>query len=773
MSVFRANLISPSLRRLFPLAILPIALLGCEIKDFVSQRYENSVAYFNTYYNASHLFDEAMMEIKATDENQRRLGLPPQQDISPTVRQKLTTVIEKCSKLILNYPTSKWIDDALLLIGKSYFYQGEYSKAGRKFAELLATFPESKGRIEAQLWLGKSLRRGNETDQALKELRSLVEEALKESRDEAAAEALLNIGEINLGRGAYDEAISAYQEIIERTDYDELKPQAQFKIGEVYEKTGDYRKAEDAFQRTLGLKPDNYLRYQATARSAISARKLGNYDESLTMLYSLLDDPGNQSFFPQIKLEIAHTLAAKGDLRSAILGYEIIDTTYARTDVSAKGFYHLGLIYEKELRQYAAAETNYVRSAREFPGSDVYPLAIRRAENLRRYFSHRESIWKSDKSLLKEFERRTEAKDPTKVPRVDPTSPSSNADTSHVEHSGKDSIPLTSENHAAEMDRGRESEPHPREGIEVKTREGRPSHRRDTTWVDSTLVADTVHTLHFDLWETAKGAPTLDSIRLSLARSTYDLSTLFLLDLEEPDSALFWCEKTVIVSPDSVLAARALFTMAEVYRGTNPGDSSIVGSLYKRIALEYPATQYGLEAKRILRWELGEERDSAAVVYRNAERLIEGQRGIEAIQSLQNLIRRYPRSEFAPKAQYAIGWVYEHLLSQRDSAVVNYERLAKRYPGTKYVAQIGPRLAEAEAFQAAEKAKHDSTVVPSDTLHLQPESHGKIDSSVVPDTTHKNILPEEEDLLRLRKGGQDRLRKATRPKPDSTEVIKE
>ena len=51
---------------LFLVAVLP----GCAVWEFGMTRYENVTGYFNTYYNASTLFDEALTEVNTERLNQ-------------------------------------------------------------------------------------------------------------------------------------------------------------------------------------------------------------------------------------------------------------------------------------------------------------------------------------------------------------------------------------------------------------------------------------------------------------------------------------------------------------------------------------------------------------------------------------------------------------------------------------------------------------------------------------------------------------------------------
>jgi TolA-binding protein len=662
---------------LLPLLLAVGPLSGCFVFDFFSQRYENSVAYFNTYYNATRLFDDAVLEIQTTERSQRSKGLPPQKEISQTAKQKLTSVIEKCSKLLQYHPTSKWVDDALMLIGKSYYYMGEYMKADRKFAELIAQFPESERVLEARLWLGKSLRRSNELDPATRELSGVADAATAASEKSIAAQAYLELGEIYTEKEANSDAVKAYQDLINKSDYDELKAEAQFRLAQLNEKAGDYQKAADAFRKVADFNPDLYLRYQSSLRYAINMERLGNHDEALRVLYALLDDRSFADFFPQIKLQIADVLSKAGDTESAIEAYSVIDTTYRRTDVAAKAFYRLGLLYEKALHNYAAAETNYVRASLEYTTSDVAPLGRERGGNLKKYHLARRMITAFDSSIVTEMARLQKGRDTVEVQQPDTlTVGQPDTKTAEETHSLGDSLA---------------SKLHP-------------------PWQ-----------LHTELWDTTATSATIRALKLQLAKQTYDLAVLFFLDLDEPDSALYWCERTVNLSADSELSARALYTLAEIHRTINPSNQADVDSLYNRIISDYPTSSYGKEAQRILGVGIKKtDGDSAASAYRHAEVLLEDKRTDEAIGVLRTIVQQYPTSPYSPKSQYAIGWIYENVDDNPDSAARNYKTLANLYPTSTYANAVMPKLIARDQWESQSKLKLDS--MSTDSLQHKKET---------------------------------------------------
>jgi TolA-binding protein len=92
-------------------------------------------AYFNTLHNANAKFAEAQDIKKRAD--------PERNDISNQEKTLYQESFEKAAKVVKYYPDSKWVDDALLLMGRASFEKGEYSTALRKFDEILVFYSES------------------------------------------------------------------------------------------------------------------------------------------------------------------------------------------------------------------------------------------------------------------------------------------------------------------------------------------------------------------------------------------------------------------------------------------------------------------------------------------------------------------------------------------------------------------------------------------------------------------------------------------------------
>ena len=105
-------------------------------------------AYYNTFYNAQAAYREGM---KLKDQNQNFQA-----------KAKFDKAIEKSALVIKRWPKSRWVDDALYLVGASYYQEGQYEKAVREFDQLSLAFPNSGLVPRAELYRGLALLAGKQ-----------------------------------------------------------------------------------------------------------------------------------------------------------------------------------------------------------------------------------------------------------------------------------------------------------------------------------------------------------------------------------------------------------------------------------------------------------------------------------------------------------------------------------------------------------------------------------------------------------------------------------
>ncbi|MEX1138656.1 MAG: tetratricopeptide repeat protein [Bacteroidota bacterium] len=394
-----------SLRSYF-IAVLFVTLSllsGCAIfrpvGNAVSDGYDNTVAYFNSYYNASRLFHEAEDEILEAEKKRRALEGFSDRRVTPSgaPMTKLTAVIDKCSNILAFQPESALVDDALFLIGKSFFYQTEFLKSERKFSELLAFASDGPLAMEASLWRVKTLLELKNEEEGLPETRAFIQKALDSGEEETAGEASLILGHFSARRGDSQEALTAYQEAVRLSGDEMIRARAQFSIGNVRMELGEFSDAADAYLQA-GEYSDEPGLYIASHQMAIKAmREAGEFDKALEISHNLAEDYRFVSHEKAIVFEEAVTLHAKGDRGEAVNLFTMVDTTGTKTELGAKAAFELGRIHE-ESGEYEKALAAYMR-ATGFPVPSIFATARQKSGAFTRYLALKSQRAKWD-SLL-------------------------------------------------------------------------------------------------------------------------------------------------------------------------------------------------------------------------------------------------------------------------------------------------------------------------------------------------------------------------------------
>jgi TolA-binding protein len=653
--------------------ILCVTVSGCSFADSLS-------AYFNTYYNAQRLFAEAETEVeRSLAVKQRENPLLAQYAIPGGTKQKLTSVIEKCSKLLQYHPESNLVDDALLMIGKSYYYQGEYQKAERKFRELLDGFPESDLAFESRLVLSKTYYRMGDKEGASREAKELVTRAEAKEEREYAAAASLVLAQIEVDRENILQAATHYRVSAEYGSTSEMRAAAYRDLGEMLSRLGEYESAADAFRKSYD-ESDNYAsEFRARIGLARMLARLKRFDASLDVLDDLRANTNNREFFAEIDFEIAHVLRDSGDIAAAVDQYRYVDTSYARTEISAKSYFELGRLYEIRLGQYDSARAAYTKGRTEFPTSPVTRDLVTRSEYFNRYFVY-----------LDEIARYDSMRSAMRVPE-DSTSAFPHGDSLDVKDTG------LSESSAP----------------------------------DSTLL---------------RQAPAvvmpLDTLNARLARNKIELGGLFLSGIGVTDSAESWYQLVITEHPESKFVPRALFFLAQIYGQDSSVSSFRSDSLYREIIRRFPDSEFAAESRRIL--GLASEvrsSDVAESAYRVAEGLLRKGQNVAAIDSFRAVVRRYPESRFASKAQYAIGWIYEQVKLQPDSAVSSYRKLLTSYPSSEYAVRVKPKVDLVDAQKQKLLAPRDSSAT-QDSILADPGKTTDPSGNVTGQQQARQPLPE-------------------------------
>jgi tetratricopeptide (TPR) repeat protein len=683
------------LRLSIPIIFLFLGIAGCSF-------YRDLTGYFNTYYNSKKLFDDAVNEASLSPQKDRDTNYFAPYTISQSTQKKFDSVIVKCSKLIQFYPTTRWVVNGILMIGESYEYMGESEAAIRKYKELLENFSGSDQRFDARLWMAKAQYHQKNEDEALKILKELFPDLRSEGKTDQLLESLMLQAQIYVDRKEYDQAAQTYALAVEVPGNDAMRSFAQFQYGMVLEQTGEKEKAADAYLRVLKFSPTFALEFRTRLRAGMMMTASKHQDRALKVLNQLNDEVLKPEEHGLVNLEIANTYRSAGDTATAFPIYNLIDTAYKHTEASTKSMYQRARYYERVAHNFKQAWIYYTKAKIENSAPEIAPEVERKSTDFSRYFTLMDNVSRYNFSLQKDSTGKDLA--PTDTVKIAPPTESQNLE---------NDLRLGDLRRSTGFRAPDATNPSYQSSTQFNMAGGSDAYRRrhmdrdlvtddDDTAQPSDVAAslnDTSHTVKSDsLRRLAKQridnqmmVLTVDSVRVLLAQSFYELGALFYLELNDLDSARYWYTRILDEYPTSRYVPRTYYALAEIYRASS--DSVTVDSLHKIILERYGDSEYARKLKILMGIHVNDTTASPIDVrYAIAESTLIGGNVDSALDQFKSLAMLRPRHHLSSKAAYTVGWIYENTVHDNDSATLWYKRMLKGDSTSIYASVVKPKI---------------------------------------------------------------------------------
>lgn len=225
------------------------------------------------------------------------------------------------------------------------------------------------------------------------------------------------------------------------------------------------------------------------------------------------------------------------------------------------------------------------------------------------------------------------------------------------------------------------------------------------------------------------------------SQTLFLLGELYLLQMNQPDSALDEYMALVEKFPQSAYAPKSLYAAAWIWENVKK-DSSEAEKIYRRILDEYPQSEY----KKIALSSLSRadsvgsaQPDSSDTlnpeqIYSKAERFLFEENDVYSAMSLYDLIiEKFPQSSYAAKSLYAKAWTIENFLNPGDSSgILAYQEVIDKYPDTKYAEEAKIKLGQSK------KAEPPPPPPPTQTAPVLANSSDTI-KTAPPDTSGPTI----------------------------------
>ena len=290
-----------------------------------------SCAYFNTFYNAEEHYNIAeKVRIQSLGDS-----LPAR------AIQEYGKAIEKSDKVLTDYSDSDYVEDAMLLKGKSHFFRREYDSAKEAFISLQDS-EESFFINETKYWLALCKWKDLKSQPAINDLKNLLSNT---DSVELKSRIYLVLGEIYLDNEDSDNAFYFLNLGAENSNDRLTREQIYFQIAELSYNKQMYEQALDSYQKVLNNSISINRIRESNLKIIQTYRLLGQIEQSKSRIERLLLDDDFSSIKADLRLELMKIELNQGRIDFSIEGLDRIAQDYVNTKIAIEAYYILSTLY--------------------------------------------------------------------------------------------------------------------------------------------------------------------------------------------------------------------------------------------------------------------------------------------------------------------------------------------------------------------------------------------------------------------------------------------
>jgi TolA-binding protein len=638
------------------------------------------------------------------------------------------------SKILANKKDTKYLEDALFVVGKAQYYKNDFAGSKRKFLELLTRYPDTKYGSQVQMLLARSMLNSNQLDTAALALSTAVKEAEAANDKRTLADAHRAYAELIFAKNA--DSLTAVEEELKLSEQNLQGLEASrlaYELGCVQYLDGKWAEAEATFQRSITNAKDDNLEGEARIAHALALRRIGKFDEARAELNFVVSKSRFSNAYPTARYELAYTteLAARAavneDLRSDAFrqnGYPEVKNAYFVVDTSLRSTSQ-AIVSRSKYRQ-----AELLRAMGEFDTASRYatPLVGTKdfsTSQMNDYVSDRMRAlahfagWRNDLAHLDTVEAQVKrAKVNASLPGAEEKQIRSEAlkEVLGVRWLPDREVPLTKDDDLK------------LEQVEMRLRKERAQHNALASLgiKDTTVFIDSLHfqqaKLHFEL---ARAYENFGDVPKARAEYMSSLAIRYVL----PDTT------------KDLFRAQDVYAWLQLESGEK--NTARRDSLLQELTSKYGETIYARQAMTL--YGGPRQKDSPGeLAYKSAYGVLHSS-GIEpAKPPLLNIVAQYPHEDVAARSLFALGVFYEEG-ARYDSALHYYKIVLGEYPYSSYADVLRPRLADAGSLARPQTARR---IEPKEVKSEEEKQREEIERIR---HEHEQQLKEEE--LRAKQGG--------------------
>jgi tetratricopeptide (TPR) repeat protein len=740
------------LKRSVFLITLSLSLYSCGV-------WTNFTTYFNLYYDATDLFSQAEDDINKSKTDMFSVEEPA---VSPATSALLVKVEEKCSQILQFHAQSSYVDNSLFMIGKCFYYMGNYRKALRKFEELIATQPKSSLILETRLWIGKSQMKLKDFDNSLTTLKDTREEAIKQGEREIAQNCFIEEIRYQVFKKDYSASINLAKSFLTVSKNDVLNAAVAFEIGKLYSTLNDNDNAIAYFKKVTDYSPTYDLRFNSLMQQGKALRGIGQNDKALLIFNQLSREQKYADVLDSIDYERGVTYLKMDKLDRAVEMFVYVDTTFPKLPSAGKSAYELGKIFLNNYQNFDSAAYYFNKVFSSTAPLEFVNMARNSADQLRKYevlynvvqFNSKQLSYALDstafikdsiayyKMLEKKLKQARLDSLKNKDERIVRKTDRQNLNNNQQQTTQTGQQPGTQTTQTGQQPGTQTTQTEQQSGTQTTqtgqqpgtqtTQTGQQSGTQtaqtgqqsgtQTTQTDQSqqavqqqtgqlqsgqqlqpgtqqqLAQQPASSQQLLQWQQLKSESKppvrpklpIDTLTNELVKSEYDLGNLLFTEFNAPDSAFKYYSDIMTNYPATSYQGRVEFAMGDYYNAIN--DTIKADSMYNVVYNKYKTENIvNAAALKLNKPLINLDYDTAKTLYIEAESLMNKSRYDSSITSMYKIYLTNPKSSFASKALYAVGWMLENK-NMNDSAAVIYDTLTKAYPRSVYASEVLPKL---------------------------------------------------------------------------------
>ena len=240
---------------------------------------------------------------------------------------------------------NKWVDDAYLLMAKSYFYKHEFDKSRETFQYILSNFNEGQPRIESKIWLARIAIIRGKLKEAENTLIELNENETLEKNLIPEYEATMASLEVEKLAASYGEDYFTFSEeskqltqsekieqhllrALESTSSRFYKQRYNFILAQLYQQSDDSFLASKYYRTVIKLNPPYEMTFNAKINMALSYESgAGSRKENEKQLNKMLRDDKNIEYQDQIYYALGNLYFKENEVEQALDYYMLSAST--------------------------------------------------------------------------------------------------------------------------------------------------------------------------------------------------------------------------------------------------------------------------------------------------------------------------------------------------------------------------------------------------------------------------------------------------------------